>query len=108
MGNIIINVLIKAKKTKFSNEKYNEKYYNDYNNNEINNKERITNFQWLIYANNSCIYDVFITFYIFCVFDYMNSKYDYLNDNIKNIHNLMRIIKDNQIQKIEINFGIIL
>jgi hypothetical protein len=25
----------------------------------------------------------------------MNEKYDYLNNNLKNIHNLMRIIKDN-------------
>ena len=34
-----------------------------------------------IYNNNS--YDVFYTFYIFCIHDYITYNYNNLNDNLK-------------------------
>ena len=91
------NILFKDKKTKFGLEKYIEKSYKLKklkNKNFVTNKQT-TNFKWLVYRNNSCRYDVFSTFYIFCIYDYMNEDIKEMGGILQNIHNLMTQIKNN-------------
>ena len=95
------NFIKKSKETKFNLEKYNQRRYNNskFINLINNNNIKFTNYSWLKYKNNSCRYDVFCTFYIFVIFDYMEDIYDTLNENLKCIHNLMRDIKQNPIEE---------
>ena len=86
------NILQKAKKTKFGKEKYTEKQYHE----DIKirqNKFLLSNFNWLRYANNSCRYDVFITLYIFILYDYIQDNLTLMSETIKDIHGIKTNIK---------------
>jgi len=91
------NFLLKSKETKFNLEKFNERKFNEniINNIISNSGILFTNFTWLKYTNNSCRYDVFCTFYIFIIYDFIEENFSYCNENLKNIHLLMKNIKSN-------------
>ena len=74
------------------------------NNNSINLDNNsyigiITNFNWLVYKTNSCRYDTFITFYVFCVYEYLEDIINSENIILKEIHNIISIIKKNPCDK---------
>ena len=91
------NIKIFSKKTKFSVEKYTESEFKKKKiNREISKyKNIITNFNWLKYSNNSCRYDVFCTFYIFSIYDFIEDNYNNVNNLLKHTHNLMKNILNN-------------
>ena len=67
-----------SKETKFGSEKYSQKEFNNHKKNKYYNKDlyNITNFKWLKYSNNSCLYQVFWSVYVFCIFDFIEEKYN--------------------------------
>ena len=89
------NIEYISHKTKFGTEKYTENNFKLNLNLKLNNDNIIpTDFIWLKNNNNSCRYDVFITLYIFCLFDYLEDNFILLNDQLKDIQKLMRILKN--------------
>ena len=91
----------KFKKSKFtenivdnkseSDKDYEETEFEDFDilENYDNNLGKVTNFKWLVYQNNSCRYDSYITLFYFCLYDYLISIKLAEGSIIKSIINLL-------------------
>ena len=85
------NVAYKSKYTKFNENKYLDKtnisiksLNNDISISLNSTNEFLTKFPWIIYNNNSCRYDSFITLFIFCLYGKLKTFYfDELNFHIQ-------------------------
>lgn len=53
----------------------------------------LSNFKWLEYSGNSCRYDTFYIFYIFCIYDIINDNIYKCDNIIKEIYIIMTEIK---------------